>query len=183
MLICMDVDNVICNLQETVIKLFNERYNTNYTLEDFHDYNIENDIPLKEAIMMKAMYSEQDIYNNVKPINGSQKFVQKLINDGHQVYLVTDAIPSIYNEKVEWLHTYFPFIDDSHIIAMKHKWLLRTDVMIDDCLDNILAKPYYDRIVVDYPWNRDVHDFAYDIHRCFNFEQIMDIINKLNNKE
>ena len=34
MVIMVDVDDVICNLQETVIKLFNERFGANYTLND-----------------------------------------------------------------------------------------------------------------------------------------------------
>ena len=183
MLICIDVDNVICNLQEAVTKLFNERHSTAYSLKDFADYNIENDIPIKDAIKMKAMYAESGIYDYVKPMSGAQKCVQKLINDGHQVYFVTNALPEIYKEKVAWIHTYFPFIDDAHIAAMQHKWLIRSDIMIEDCLENLLAKPYYERIVIDYPWNRGVHDFAYGIHRCNNWKQVMDVINKLSEQE
>ena len=58
MILCVDVDNVLGNLQEVVTNLFNERYGTNYTLDDFTDYNIENVLPVKEAINMQKMYGD-----------------------------------------------------------------------------------------------------------------------------
>ena len=66
---------------------------------------------------------------------------------------------------------------------MKHKWLLRADVMIEDNLTNLLARPYYERIVLDYPWNRNVTDYVYDIHRCTSWDEIVDAINKIDEKE
>ena len=35
MIIAVDIDNVLCNLQEVVIETFNERYGTEYTVDDF----------------------------------------------------------------------------------------------------------------------------------------------------
>lgn len=183
MILCVDVDNVLGNLQEVVTNLFNERYGTNYTLDDFTDYNIENVLPVKEAINMQKMYGDNNIYSYVKPISGAQESLQRLVNTGHQVYLVTDAIPQNYNDKINWLHHFFPFIDNAHIIAMKHKWLLRADVMIEDNLTNLLARPYYERIVLDYPWNRNVTDYVYDIHRCTSWDEIIDAINKIDERE
>ena len=56
MLIACDVDNVICNLQEVVTDLFNERNGTNYTLNDFTSYDVMNVLPTEEAVQMQAMY-------------------------------------------------------------------------------------------------------------------------------
>lgn len=183
MIFAIDVDNVLNNLQEAVITLFNERYNTHYTMEGFKDYNVENVLPMHEAIIMKKMYAEEGLYNLVKPIAGSQEALEKLINMGHQVYLVSDVIPKTYSEKTEWIRHFFPFIDEGHIVAMKHKHLLRCDVMIEDNLHNLLSGVHYNRICFDYPWNRSIRDYAYNIHRCNNWKQIMDAINKINEEE
>ena len=183
MIIMCDIDNVICNLQEAVVGLFNERYGTNYTLEDFNDYNIENVLSMQEASLMKEMYSENGIYDFVKPIAKSQNGLKKLINSGHQVYLVTDAIPRIYHEKVEWVHHFFPFIDDAHIVAMKHKHLFKCDIMIEDNMQNLISGAHYDRICFDYPWNRNFHDHIYDIYRCEDWDVIVDVINSFNKEE
>lgn len=183
MIIACDIDNVLNNLQEVVLDLFNERHGTHYTMDDFHDYNVENVLAVKEAIDMKKMYGDKKIYDHVKPMPGAQESLQKLSNDGHQVYLVTDALPQNYNEKIQWLHHFFPFIEDSHVVAMKHKHLFKCDLMIEDNAQNLLSGIYYYRVCMDYPWNRKVTDYVYDIHRCKNWNEIIDVVNKLNEKE
>ena len=179
MVIAIDMDNVLCNHQEVIIDLFNKRHETNYTIEDFTDYDVAQILPKNEAILMKKMYGEDNMYSNVKPLAYAQNVVEKLINAGHQVYIVSDMIPKTYEEKVEWIKFYFPQIDEAHIIAMKHKYLFKCDVLIEDNLQNLLAKPYYERICFDYPWNRNISDYAYSIHRVSNWNETLDIINKL----
>lgn len=173
MVVLVDCDNVMCMLQERVIEIFNSRHNKNYTLDDFTDYNIENNLPVQEAIDFKSIYGESGLYETIKPIDGAQNGIRKLIDNGHNVFIVTDAIPNTYGEKVAFIKHYFPFIDESHIVAMKHKEYFRCDVMIEDNLQNLLAKPYYDRIIMDYPWNRNTHDEVYSIKRCTNWDEIV----------
>lgn len=179
MIIGIDCDNVLCNLQKVVVELFNDRYDTNYTIEDFKNYDVAQNLPKNEAILMKEMYGEANLYSHVKPLLGAQNAVEKLINAGHQVYVVSDVIPKTYAEKVEWLKFYFPQIDEAHIVAMKHKHLFRCDVMVEDNLQNLIAKPYYERICFDYPWNREVRDYVYNIHRVSSWKEAMGVINKL----
>ena len=183
MTIVCDIDNVLNNLQEAVTNLFNERHGTNYTLEDFHDYNVENSLPLKEAMAMKDMYSESGIYDYVRPLPGSQDGLQKLIDAGHQVYLVTDTPPAIYHEKVKWVKHFFPFVDAAHIVAMKHKHLFKCDLMFEDNAHNLLAGVTYHRACMDYAWNRSVKDHVYDIHRCNDWKEFLNIVNKLKEEE
>ena len=183
MTICIDCDNVLCNLQEVVVNIFNERYRTHYTLNDFTEYDIMNILPTAEAVKMREIYGESGLYNVVKPLPGAQNAVQKLVNMGHQVYVVTDAIPSTYGEKVEFIQRYFPCISADHIVAMKHKHLLRCDVMIEDNLDNLLAGQHYHRILVNWPWNESKKDWIYGIERCYGWDDILAAINKINDLE
>lgn len=183
MVIACDVDDVICNLQEVVIELFNNKFGSNYALEDFTEYDVMNILPTKDAIAMKDMYGMSGLYSKVKPISGAQEALEKLINLGHQVYLVTAAIPETYGEKVAFIKRFFPYIDDGHIIAMKHKHMLRCDIMIEDNLQVLLEKPYYYRICFDRPWNRSVNDWTYDIRRCNSWNEIVEVVNKINDGE
>jgi 5'(3')-deoxyribonucleotidase len=183
MVIAVDVDNVICNLQEVVVKLFNNRYGASYTLNDFIKYDVMNVLPTQDGIVMRDMYSEHGLYDKVKPIPGAQEAMRKLINMGHQVYLVTDAIPNTYAEKVTFIQRYFDFIDKSHIVSMAHKHLFKCDILIEDNLDNLLAGHHYERICLNYPWNQSKKDYVYGIHRCYNWDDIMATINKINDLE
>ena len=183
MTIAIDIDDTICNLQETVIKLFNERFGTTYKITDFTEYDIMNILPTQDAIVMKDMYGESGLYDNVKPLPGAQKALEKLINLGHQVYLVTAAVPKTYGEKVAFIKRFFPYIDENHIICMRHKWLLKADVMIEDNLQTLLAKPDYHRICVNMPWNQSSKDWVYGVHRCNNWNEIFTVVNKINDLE
>ena len=181
MTIAIDMDNILCNLQEVVVNLFNERYSTNYTIDDFTDYDVAQILPKNEAVLMKTMYGEDNLYSNVKPLPGAQNAIEKLINVGHQVYVVSDVIPKTYAEKVEWLRFYFPQIDEAHIVAMKHKHMFRCDIMIEDNLANLLANPYHHRICLNYPWNEAKKDFdwVHEIYRCYNWTDIVAAVNKI----
>lgn len=183
MIIAVDVDDTICNLQEVVVDLFNKRFGSHYTLENFTEYDIMNILPTQDAIVMKDIYGESGLYNKVKPMPGAQDTLEKLINLGHQVYLVTAAIPKTYGEKVAFIKRFFPYIDDNHIVAMKHKHMFRADIMIEDNLQALLAGQHYHRILVNRPWNQSSKDWVYGINRCNNWSEIHEVVNKISDLE
>ena len=179
MIIACDCDNTLNNLQEATIKVFNERYGTKYTMKDFKNYNISECLNKDNAMNFVALYNEPGIYDIVNPLNDAQKALLKLKKDGHDIYIVTNSSPSIFNEKCNWLKFHFN-IDEEHIISMKNKWLFKCDLMIEDNIDNLLGGHHYERICVNYPWNRNVRDEVYGIHRCNNWKEIVSVVNKIN---
>ena len=183
MVLAIDVDNVICNLQEVIVDSFNKRFGSNYTLNDFIKYDVLNVLPTQDAVVMQNMFDEHGLYDKVRPIPGAQEALRKLINMGHQVYLVTNALPNTYAEKIAFIQRYFDFIDKSHIVSMKHKHLFKCDIMIEDNLDNLLAGQHYYRVCLNYPWNQFKKDDIYGIYRCYNWDDILAAINKINDLE
>lgn len=183
MLIMCDIDDTIANLQEVVVNIFNKRYNTEYTVDDFNSFDIMDVLPVEEATKFKSIYGESGVYDLVKPMAGSQEGLRKLINDGHQVYLASNIVPETHSEKVAFVQRYFPFIDPSRIIAIKDKWLLRGDIFIEDNLDNLLAKPYYERILINKPWNQWDKDWVYGIYRCNTWNEVVAAVNKICEEE
>lgn len=181
--IAIDCDNVVCNLQEVVVNLFNERYGTDYTLNDFTEYDIMNVLPTAEAVKMKEIYAEPGLYDLVKPLPGAQAALQKLVNMGHKVYIVTDAVHETYGEKVEFIRRYFPCISMDNIVCMKHKYLFKCDVLVEDNLDNLLSGQHYWRIVMNLPWNDWDKDYIYGIERCYGWSDVLAAINKINDLE
>ena len=183
MVIAIDCDNVICNLQEVVVNLFNSRYGTHYTLNDFTEYDVMNVLPTAEAVKMRSIYSEPGLYDLVKPLPGAQDALQKLVNAGHKVYIVTDAIPDTYGEKVEFIHRYFPCVSTDNIVCMKHKHLFKCDVLVEDNLSNLLAGQHYYRVLMNWTWNESKKDYIYGIERCYGWDDILAAINKINESE
>ena len=63
------------------------------------------------------------------------------------------------------------------------KSLLKCDVMIDDCLDNLISN-ICERICLDYPWNQSKEkDFVYSIYRAKSWKDIVNIINDIERKD
>ena len=182
MTIMVDIDGVLNNLQDTVIKIFNERYGTAYTINNFKHYSVSECLNKTDAINFVKIYSEKGVYDSVSPLNNAQNAINKLKKQGHDIYIVTDAIPCVFEEKVNWIKFHFPSIDEAHIVSMKHKWLFKCDVMCDDNIDNLIGGHHYERICFDYPWNRAVRDEVYGIHRVSNWDDALNAINKINQK-
>ena len=179
MLIVTDVNGVLNNLMDVMLKEYNNKYNTNYSINSVTTYNLENCFEPDVAKCMKNIFCTSEIWNKVKSVNGAQDALQKLINEGHQVYLATDNDPNTYGAKVKWIKRFFPFVDASKIICIKDKWIIRADIMIEDNLQTLLAKPYYHRILMDHPWNQSDRDIVYDVYRCKNWSDILNVINKI----
>lgn len=181
MLIVTDVDGVLNNLMDTVLAEYNKKYNAHYSIKDIVAYNLDERFEPDVTNKMKELFSSSEVWNKVKATSGAHNALQKLINGGHQVYLATDHNPNTYGDKVAWVRRFFPFIETSKIICIKDKWILRADIMIEDNLQTLLAKPYYHRILMDHPWNQqsEYKDYGYDIHRCKNWNEILNTINKI----
>lgn len=183
MVICIDCDNVLNNLQAVTVDILNERHGTSYTLDEFTKYDISECINRDDVAKMTSIYHEAGIYNLVKPVSGARQAIQKLLRAGHDVYIVTYSFSDIFEEKCNWIKFHFPEIDDAHIIAMKHKWFFKCDVMIEDCYETLIEKPYYNRICFDQPWNRYEKDYIYGIYRATNWKEVIGAVNEINKEE
>ena len=183
MIINCDVDCVLNNLMSVMLEIYNERYGSNYTLKDVTHYHLENCFEPNVANTMKSIFKEDSIWNRVKPTLNSRDGLQRLIRKGHDVYLSTDNYPHTFGNKVEWILHYYPFIDQSKIICIKDKSLLRCDIMIEDCFEKLIAGQHYHRIIVDQNWNQSNKDWLYGIHRCHNFDEVVAAVNKINESE
>lgn len=183
MIIACDVDNVLNNLTEVMLEVFNSQYGKSYTIEDLPTYKLENCLEPEEAKQMKTIFDDKNIWSKVRPISGAQDGLQKLIRDGHQVYLVTNNSPYTYGYKYDWVRHYFPFIDPSKIVCMSDKWFFKADLMIEDCFETLTAKPYYHRILMDCPWNQSTKDYVYGIYRCNNWSEIIAAVNEICEEE
>lgn len=183
MIIAVDVDCVLNNFMDVVLDVYNTKYGTSYTTNDITSYNLEDCFESEVADHMKDIFCIPGLLKKVKPLAGASNALQKLINAGHQVYIATDHNPNTYGEKVTWIKRFFPFIEASKVICIKDKWMLRADIMIEDNLQALLAKPYYHRILMDHPWNQSTKDYVYDIHRCKNWNEIINAVNKIEEEE
>lgn len=183
MTIVVDVDNILNNLTERALSIYNKRYGKSIQITDITAYNFHDCMQAEDADAIVELFQEKELWDSLSPLSGSQKGLKRLIDCGHDIYLATATHPNNFVWKVEWLKKYFPFISPSRIIRIVNKGLLTCDIMVDDCLGNLMTCSCH-RVTIDYPWNRDKNkSYVYDIHRAKSFSEVVDIINTIERKE
>ena len=179
MIIICDIDGVLNNLAERAIEVYNSRSNKNIHISDIVSYNFYDCLPKEDADGIVLSFKEKSLWNSLKPLEGSQNGLKQLIKKGHRIYLATATDPINFEWKMTWLKQYFPFIPEDNVIRIMDKSLLKADVIIDDCLDNLINN-FAERVVLDHPWNHnELKDYAYSIRRAYNWTDITNIINDI----
>ena len=181
--IAVDIDDVLNNLNDRVIQMFNEEYNASVTADMFTSYDIYKCLPFEEAENYTKFWLREDVWRSLSPIWHSQWGLKKLIEEGYNVVLATSTHYTNFAWKIEWLQEYFPFIDISKVICISDKGLLNVDIMIDDCAEKLISNIRCHRICLDKTWNRNIHDEAYGIHRCKDWDEIIKTVDRIYKEE
>ena len=141
----------------------------------------------------KIFYKEniERIAINLKAIEGASKYIKKLKQDGHTIYIISGRDNGEYTDPykmtIEWLKKYDIvydklFLVDAYNSHSKTEIYLEhnVDVMIDD--SKRMCKDIKDNgiraLLMDTPYNRDTNEFE----RVCSWKEIYDIIsnNKIN---
>jgi 5'(3')-deoxyribonucleotidase len=182
MIVCFDIDNIINDLTEKTIALYNARYGKNIQMSNITTYNFYDCLSKEDADGIIALFKEKELWDSLKPLPHTQETLKRLVKQGHRIFLATATDPINFEWKCEWLGRYFGFIPTDNIIRIMDKGLLRIDVMVDDHLSNLTSN-ICERVCLDYPWNQSkTKDYAYDIKRAYSWSDIENIINNIERK-
>lgn len=172
----IDIDNVLNNMTETMIAIYNARHGTDYVLEDCKMYDFASfDGAMRDELF--GMLSQQELYDKMKPAKNAAQYLFLLMHE-FDVKIVTATCPDNVPLKIGWLRKWFPYVQDSDVIIASDKRWIDADYAIDDHLGNLLHD-LADRILIDAPWNRRVIDYAYSIRRVSDLKDAYQIIKTL----
>jgi len=180
MKILIDVDNIIGNLCDAVLSVYNEDSGDNLCSENITSYYIESFVKPQYKDNFKHYFLDKRVWKRMKYVDGCREYIAKLFNDGHDIYFCTKTEMKNAPKKESYLQRTFPYINiRKKLIVCSDKTMIRADVLIDDCLDNFGGQDY--SIVLDYPWNRNTDDE--DIIRASSWKEIYNIIYLINKEE
>lgn len=184
MKIGIDIDNTICSTTEAVLSFINKKLGLNLQLKNIKQYYIENALPHEYQWIVEFAFQSSEMWKQVKLIENCAAAIQKLYEDGHELYFVTATTAYNFRKKLKFLERSFPFLPKDYIqqnsISIKKKQLLLLDVLIDDCTENLLRPRNYCSICMDYPWNKDFKEDSIDSFRVKNWIDIPSVIKELN---
>lgn len=151
MTILVDIDSTITNFGEMLLLANNQLHNTNYcytdiTSYDWFDRTFPN--PWKPT-------EHQAFWNTVEVNPAAVTAIERWVRQGYKVYLCT---ASHFNDMLGYkikrtLESFnLELINEYNVIVAHNKSLIRGDIMIDDCIRNLL---YFNgaRICYAQPWN------------------------------
>ena len=177
MIIGIDVDNVVCNTTESVLAQHYADTGEKLTLDDIKTYYIENYVYDDYKDDFHLIFYKKEMWKRVKVIPHCVEVIKRLHDRGEKIYFVTSTEPQNIAKKASFLQRTFPFLDIRKCLITTHcKQMIGVDILIDDYEINLINGAYFG-ILMDYSWNRNFDDAAYDkIYRVFDWLQVEPMI-------
>lgn len=171
--ILIDMDDVLENLSSAWVNMLNKRYGTRVKREDLTDWDMSQFFPELTPDQVYGVLQDEELWETVEPLPGAVDGVRWLIEQGHDVYVVTSSYYKTIRPKVDLvLKKYFPFIKDDKLIIASTKQMIKGDVLIDDGVHNLICGTY-EKILMDAPYNRSFPAEDYGMYRACGWPDIL----------
>lgn len=158
-IIAVDVDGTVANTHLPWLERYNNEYNDNLTEKDWISWDIHKIVKPECGKRIYKYIEDPSLYDDVKPIKGSQEKV-KILQRYFRVIFVTTSTLGAAGRKLKWLRDW-KFIrgdQENDYVECRDKSLVFSDYLLDDDIKNIQKPvPYGARtnIIYTQPWNKD----------------------------
>lgn len=182
MLILVDMDDVLENLTYAWITWLNEEYGTDVDPDAERNWEMEKSFPDLTPAQVYAPLYDADFWQTVSPVETAAETLERLIDDGNEIYIVTTSNYVTLKTKMEdVLFRYYPFLDWSNVIVASRKQMIRGDVLIDDAPHNLVGGEY-EKILLDAPHNRGFNAEVHGISRAHSWSEVYDMISGMSGR-
>ena len=172
MVILIDADGVLEDLSQKWVEYLNEIHGTSVRYEELTAWDMTEAFPTLTREQVYAIDRDEAFYSRLKPIPGAVEAVRRMLDDGHEVFVVTTTPYQVVKAKLDRaIFPYYPFLSWKNIIITCDKHLIRGDVLIDDGVHNLLGGEYR-KILVTAPYNKDFDAEANGMIRVDTWEEI-----------
>lgn len=176
MTILVDMDDVLEQLLDAMIRYNNSHYGSRTTMEDVREWDLTKAFPTLTREQAYSSEYDKEFWKTVKPMPGADEALHTLLARGHEIYVVTASIYQTIAEKLDnVLFRYFPYIDESHVIITSRKQMIRGDILVDDGPHNFPGGDYY-KILFDAPHNRGFDENTIGAVRVKNWKEALEAI-------
>lgn len=151
----VDIDNVVYSTTQAVLDVHYENTGERLYLSDIKTYGIEDYVSEEYKKDFLKIFLDKRVWERVQPLPNCVETIKQIYDMGHEIYFVTATEAANVYKKFKLLCRTFPFIDMRKcLITTQCKQMIKLDVLIDDCIDNLIGGGYYG-ILFKYPWNED----------------------------
>ena len=175
--ILIDMDEVLVGLLDAWLAWLNEKHNLDVKRHKVVDWDMHPMYPTLSDDELYEPLHNKEFWKSVSPLPYARAYVDKMIEDGHRIYVVTASHYGTMSHKIKnALMPYFNF-HFKDIIMTYNKGMLKADILIDDYVENFNG---FDgiKILVTTPYNTHIHKSRYD-YRAKNLKEAYKIIKEL----
>lgn len=170
--VLVDMDDTIENLTSAWVDYLNARHGAVVNVSDISDWDFTKAFPSLRKEEVYAPLFEDSFWDWVKPIDGAVEALQRLIADGHKVFIVTTSNYHTLAAKMEKvLFQYFPFLNWNDVIITSNKQLINGDVLVDDGVHNLEGGKYF-KLLMTASHNRKYDAAANGMFRVNAWDEI-----------
>lgn len=166
------MDDTTFDFVKPLLVQYNEIYNDNVRFENIIDYQIHRYLKPECENVFKDVVDDDFIYN-LKPMQDAKQIIDWL-NKHYDVYFASAGHPSTMKARDKLLSKTFDWYSTRQLIRCVDKWVLDFDVLIDDCIDNLLEFKSA-KVLMSRPWNEDIDITNSVILRADNWIDILDL--------
>jgi len=160
LVLLIDMDSILVDFFPYWLNKYNFITGEVLTEEDVTDYNIQELCKFPE--ILDYLLELPGFFREVQPISGAVKYFNKLLEDDHEVLIVTQLPRKsdfAANDKRKWIKKYLPNFPLENLIFTHKKYYVRGNIMFDDCPNHI--KPWKKKnpkgftAKIKYAYNKD----------------------------
>jgi 5'(3')-deoxyribonucleotidase len=182
MIIGVDVDSVVCNTTHCVLQQHYEDTGELLTIDDIKSYYIENYVGDDYKDDFYLIFYKKEMWKRLELIPYCVDVIESLHNRGEIIYFITSSEIENLPKKARFLQRTFPFLNvRKRFITTQNKQMIKCDVLIDDYEKHLICGDYQG-ILMNYPWNANFDDAAYDniirVNNWLEIEPVIDFIQR-----
>ena len=179
MTILVDMDDVLEQLVAGWCAYLHDRYGTETTASDVKEWNMSKAFPSLTHAEVYGATEDDALWDYVKPMPGAKEGLEALLEDGHEIFVVTATGYETLRAKMEKvLFRYFPFIPWSRVIITEKKQLISGDILIDDGPHNLTGGSYR-KILFSAGHNRGFDETSIGAVRVSNWKEVVAAVRKI----
>lgn len=187
-LILLDSDQVVCDLLPRWVKVYNERYGDNLSVEEFGGTfgGLQHVVKPECGEKIYDLMKEPGFFQSLDPVAGAIEGVNKLLDDPRfDPYVVTaySNDPEMAKGKVEWYLKNLPaMVEKEGLILCKPKQLVIGDMLVDDSMENLkkwagqmsaLDRTDFFAVAMAAPHNQDAEDSHFVDARISSWDELL----------
>lgn len=178
MKISIDLDDTILPLVPKWIGIFNNKYNQNLKMDNITEWDISCFINNKYKNKLYKIIENPKIYDDIKPYPYALETIRLLRELNFEIIYCTDSTIGVSGRKKRWLVENNFWEQKDHYVETKSKFLIMSDMIIDDNPKHILESNSELKVLYNQPWNRNYNWNS----RINNWKELIDLINEYKEK-